>query len=97
MSTPEGEVQKYAVERFKALGGLGRKIRYEGRNGCPDYLFILPGGRVIFVEFKARDGKAADPHQAREHARYAKRGVDVYIIGSKRAVDQLIASLELVG
>ena len=50
--TPEGRVQAYAMAEFKKLSGLVRKIRYEGRNGCPDLLVILPGGLVVFVEVK---------------------------------------------
>ena len=49
MSTPEGRVQKYAKERFEALGGLVRKLSYENRVGAPDLLVILPGGIVWFV------------------------------------------------
>ena len=42
--TPEGKIQKYAKERFEAIGGLVRKLSYEGRSGAPDLLVILPGG-----------------------------------------------------
>lgn len=91
--TPEGRVQAYAMAEFKKLGGLVRKIRYEGRNGCPDLLVILPGGLVAFVEVKKDERTGPDPHQAREHKRMRSRGAIVRTIGSKEQVDKLVAEL----
>lgn len=42
MTTPEGRVQKYCMERLKAKGCLVRKINYEMRRGCPDLLVLVP-------------------------------------------------------
>ncbi|MGL5736939.1 MAG: VRR-NUC domain-containing protein [Beijerinckiaceae bacterium] len=92
--TPEGKVQKYAMAEFKKIGGLVRKIRYEGRNGCPDLLVILPGGLVVFVEVKKDERTGPDPHQAREHERMRKRGAIVRTIGSNEQVDRLIEELK---
>lgn len=88
--TPEGKVQKYAKEQFEALGGLVRKLSYEGRSGAPDLLVLLPGGVVWFVEVKKAENIKPDPHQEREHARMRKRGAKVFVVGSKNAVDELI-------
>lgn len=90
--TPEGKVQAYAKAEFEKLGALVRKIRYEGRNGCPDLLVLLPWGVVWFVEVKKDEATAPDPHQAREHARMRKRGANVFVVGSKSQVDSLIAN-----
>ncbi len=89
--TPEGKVQKYAMAEFKKIGGLVRKIRYEGRNGCPDLMVILPGGLVLFIEMKKAANLGPDPHQAREHERMRKRGAIVRTIGSNEQVDKLVA------
>lgn len=91
--TPEGRIQAYAMAEFKKLGGLVRKIRYEGRNGCPDLLVILPGGLVVFVEVKKDERTGPDPHQAREHERMRQRGAIVRTIGSKEQVNELVAEL----
>lgn len=91
--TPEGKVQAYAMAEFKKIGGLVRKIRYEGRNGCPDLLVILPGGLVMFVEVKKDERTGPDPHQAREHERMRQRSALVYTVGSKEQVDKLVAEL----
>lgn len=75
--TKEGRVQKYAKDRFEAIGGLVRKLSYENRVGAPDLLVILPGGVVWFVEVKKDENTNPDPHQLREHERMRKRGANV--------------------
>lgn len=90
--TPEGKIQKYAKERFEAIGGLVRKLSYEGRSGAPDLLVILPGGIVWFVEVKKDENTKPDPHQLREHERIRKRGANVFVVGSIKQIDTLIAN-----
>lgn len=92
LMTPEGKIQKYAKERFEAIGGLVRKLSYEGRAGAPDLLVILPGGIVWFVEIKKDESTKPDPHQLREHERMRKRGANVFVVGSFKQVDDLIAN-----
>ena len=92
MSTPEGKIQKYAKERFEAIGGLVRKLSYEGRSGAPDLLVILPDSIVWFVEVKKDENTKPDPHQLREHERMRKRGANVFVVGSFKQVDDLIAN-----
>lgn len=91
--TPEGKIQAYAQAEFKKLGGLVRKIRYEGRNGCPDLLVLLPGGLVLFVEVKKDERTKPDPHQLREHERMRQRGANVAIVGSIEQVNELVAEV----
>jgi hypothetical protein len=90
--TPEGKVQAYARDEFEKLGALVRKLKYEGRNGCPDLLVLLPCGIVWFVEVKKDEVTGPDPHQAREHERMRNRGANVFVVGSKSQVDSLIAN-----
>lgn len=79
---------------FKRLGGLVRKIRYEGRNGCPDLLVLLPGGVVLFIEVKKDERTGPDPHQAREHKRMRQRGAKVHTVGSVEQVNVLVAQYQ---
>lgn len=95
MTTLEGLVQKYCMEKLQAKGGLVRKIVYEMRRGCPDLLAIAPGGRVVFLEIKKDEQTKPDPHQKREHARMVAVGADVRVIGSKAQVDELVKELFL--
>lgn len=91
--TPEGVVQAYGAEQLKKHGCLVRKTSYEGRRGAADYIAFVPGGHIVFIEFKKSENKPADPHQEREHRRMKKRGADVRVIGSKAQVDALVEEL----
>lgn len=90
--TPEGKIQKYAKERFEAIGGLVRKMAFEGRRAATDLLVILPGGIIWFVEVKKDENTKPYPHQLREHERMRKRGANVFVVGSFKQVDDLIAN-----
>ncbi|HBC7767061.1 TPA: VRR-NUC domain-containing protein [Escherichia coli] len=92
MATKEGRVQKYAKERFEAIGGLVRKLSYENRRAAMDLLVVLPGGIIWFVEIKKDENTKPDPHQLREHERFRKRGANVFVVGSFKQVDTLIAN-----
>lgn len=97
----ERDIEKYLVERVKALGGEVRKVKWIGRNGAPDRLVMLPDGRVfevdyigydrtIWVELKAT-GKKPEPHQLREHKRMRDMGQRVEVIDSIEGVDGLLS------
>ena len=40
--TRERDIEKYLVERVKALGGEVRKVKWIGRAGAPDRVVMLP-------------------------------------------------------
>ena len=73
----EEKVCAYARER----GLLVYKFTSPARTAVPDRLFILPGGRVFFIEFK-RQGQRPTAPQVREHARLEAHGVSVFVIDS---------------
>lgn len=97
----ERDIEKYLVERVKALGGEVRKVKWIGRNGAPDRLVMLPDtvenlcGNLIhhsntfWVELKAT-GKKPEPHQLREHERMRRMGQRVVVIDSIEGVDGLL-------
>jgi hypothetical protein len=39
----ESEIEKYLVQRVKAIDGEVRKVKWIGRSGAPDRLVMLPG------------------------------------------------------
>lgn len=96
----ESEVEKYLVERVKALGGECRKVEWVGRRGAPDRLVMLPPryaglanvnpARTIWVELKA-PGEKPEPHQVREHQRMRALGQRVEVIDSFEGVDALLS------
>lgn len=99
----ERDIEKYLVERVKALGGECRKVKWIGRNGAPDRLVMLPQdtvvewpegnviapGTTIWVELKA-PGKKPEPHQLREHERMRRMGQHVVVIDSIEGVEELL-------
>lgn len=74
----ESKVEKDSMSYAAAHGWLCRKIRWIGRRGAPDRLFIR-AGRVIFVEFKKPKG-ALRIQQERERERLEDHGAKVYLI-----------------
>ena len=58
----ESSVETKLCKFVKSLGGVAWKWVSPGRNGVPDRICLLPGGRVIFVELKQpglSDGRSA--------------------------------------
>jgi len=85
----ERDIERYLVERVVAMGGEVRKLRWLGRNGAPDRLVLLPGGRLIFIEVKAPEA-GARPGQQREHCRLRAMGQRVEIVASFDDVDDVL-------
>ena len=86
----EAKVCDYAKQR----GLLVYKFTSPARAAVPDRLFVLPGGRVFFIEFK-RKGQRPTPPQTREHARLQAHGVIVCVVDNVldglRAIDRMLA------
>lgn len=57
----ERTVEKYLVDRVKALGGKAHKWR--GVGGNPDRIICLPDGTTWFVEVKAPGGRLSPLQQ----------------------------------
>jgi len=81
----EAKVCEYARER----GLLVYKFTSPNRAAVPDRLFVLPNGKMFFVEFK-REGEKPTPAQEREHHRLRQHKVSVWVI------DNVIDGKEMV-
>ena len=86
MRMKESVVEAALVERARALGGIAMKFTSPGRNGVPDRIVILPGGRLVFVELKGHGGRLS-PGQVREHARLRELGQVVVVVDSVEQVE----------
>lgn len=75
----EKQIEQRVCDYAKSKGWLVYKFTSPNRAAVPDRLFIAPGGRVIFCEFKAPGKKPTSP-QAREHQRLREQGVPVYVV-----------------
>lgn len=79
----ESAVEQNIVRQVKSLGGVAWKWVSPGRNGVPDRICILPGGRVIFVELKRpglEDGRS--PAQKKVFGILERLGCTVWRIDS---------------
>lgn len=89
----EKQIEKAVCDYAKSLGILTYKFTSPGRAAVPDRLFIAPGGKVMFIEFK-REGQKPTPAQAREHERLRAQGCWVWVIDNvvagKLMVDWLL-------
>jgi hypothetical protein len=74
----EAKVCEYARER----GLLVYKFTSPNRAAVPDRLFVLPNGKMFFVEFK-REGEKPTPAQEREHHRLRQHKVSVWVIDNE--------------
>lgn len=100
----ESVIEKYLVDRVKALGGEVRKVVWQGRRGAPDRLVMLPNRwawkragfsqctmppATFWVELKAT-GVKPEAYQLREHDRMCKMGQHVVVVDSIEGVDGLL-------
>lgn len=80
----EREIESKVCEYAKSKGLLVYKFTSPARSSVPDRLFILPSGKVYFIEFK-RTGEVATPQQEREHVRIRGHGVPVFVVDNVSA------------
>ena len=86
----ESTVEEYLVEQVEKLGAFCPKVVWLGRRGCPDREVVWPRGEIDKVETKRPKGGRYEAGQEQAHKEYAKRGVPVYLLNSKEAVDEYV-------
>jgi hypothetical protein len=75
-------------------GGQYRKVRWEGRSGCPDCFVWWTWPRAAFIEIKA-DGDRLSKLQTREIERMDEAGVPVFIARSNEDIDEIVKKVRL--
>lgn len=73
MTPLESDIERRFVSQLKVWGITVIKLNLQGRCGWPDRQVILPGGRVLFVEFK-RPGEELEPLQRHVHRQLRSLG-----------------------
>lgn len=94
--TPAGDLQDYLKKLVQKSGGQYRKVRWEGRRGCPDCFIWWTWPRVAFIEIKARKGKYRDRYstlQRREAERMLAAGLPVYSASTIEDIDRIVAEV----
>ena len=71
----ESKVREFALKQ----GLLCYKFTSPSKRSVPDRMFVNPGGRVWFIEFKRR-GEKPTASQAVEIAKLQKQGVTVHVV-----------------
>lgn len=85
----ETEVEQYLIEQVEAHGGMCEKFTSPGKKGVPDRIVTLPAygfARIHFIETKAPLGEC-ESWQTRDHARRKALGCAVFVIWTKKGVD----------
>ena len=77
----------------KAAGGLAVKFTSPGFDGVPDRLALLPGGRMAFVEVKAK-GKKPRPLQLARHRLLRRLGFKVYVLDDESQIGGIIDEIQ---
>lgn len=85
-------METYYKKRVEELGGLTRKFSSPARRAVPDQVTKLEGIEMFLVECK-RPGEEPTKAQEKEHKRWRRLGVKVYVVDSKQAVDQLLSEV----
>jgi hypothetical protein len=78
-----------------AHGGVLLKLSPFGIAGIPDRLLLMPGAKLVFIEFKA-PGKYPTPLQRHWHERLRKLGFRVEVYRSSAEFRALVDELKTV-
>ena len=90
--TPAGKLQDYLKKLVQGSGGQYRKVRWEGRNGCPDCFVWWTWPDVAFIEIKA-PGDRYSKLQAREVERMQRAGIPVYTVSTIEGIDFVVSEI----
>lgn len=87
--TPAGKLQDHLKHVVQKSGGQYRKVRWEGRNGCPDCFVWWTWPNAAFIEIKA-DGDRVSKVQQQEILRMQSYGIPVFIATSKEEINEIV-------
>ena len=87
--TPAGRLQDHLKQKVQKSGGQYRKVRWEGRNGCPDCFVWWQWPHAAFIEIKA-DKDRVSTIQGREIERMRRYGVPVYVARTIEEIDEIV-------
>lgn len=93
MTRRETKIEEYLTERVEAVRGACEKHTNPGHRGDPDRLLSFPSRYQCMVETKWADDADPEPHQVRRHEWWRKRGMDVFVLRSKDAVDAFMIKM----
>lgn len=85
----ERTLSKYVNDK----GGIAVKLLSQFVNGLPDRMYLLPGGRALFVEFKSTGKK---PTKIQEHIidRIRRVGFTVLVVDSPETWKEAVSEVD---
>ena len=93
---PEESIEKKFATKAKALGINCYKFEVHGKKGAPDRMCILPGGAVMFFEFKRPNGGITSHHQKEFIKELDSFGFDAEVVDSwEYPLEKIKAYLEV--
>ena len=90
--TPAGKLQAHLKRVVQQSGGQYRKVRWEGRRGCPDCFVWWDWPHVAFIEIKAF-GDRVSKVQDQEIGRMRRYGVPVYTARTNEDIDDIVEKI----
>nr|DAH57043.1 MAG TPA: Nuclease [Caudoviricetes sp.] len=87
----ERELSKFV----EGSGGMAVKLLSQFVKGLPDRMFLLPGGAVVFVEFKST-GKRPTKIQSYIHAKIQALGFLVYLVDSVKSYEEVKGLIKMI-
>ena len=85
----EKDVEYRLASEVKRRGGICPKWVSPGFDGVPDRIVLLPGGRVAFVEVKAK-GKKPRPLQTARHRLLRSLGFHVFVLDDADDIGKIL-------
>ena len=85
----ESVIENYLKNKVKSMKGIAIKLNSMSMSGLPDRMVLLPKGIILFVELKRLGGKAR-PLQLVTHRLLKNLGFEVYVIDSKKQVEEAL-------
>ena len=91
--TPAGRLQDHLKHIVQKSGGQYRKVRWEGRRGCPDCFVWWTWPNAAFIEIKA-DNDRVSKVQAHEIERMRADGIPVFIARTIEEIDEIVKKVQ---
>lgn len=86
----ESVVEAHLRKRVKELGGVHRKVVYQGRKGALDDWCFFPGGKLLIIECKRPAKNKLDPLQEIELEFLQGYGFKADWANTKEQVDKIL-------
>lgn len=85
----ESKIEAWLNEQVRKIGGKSYKFVSPGNPGVPDRIYLLPGGKIYFVELKRIIGKLSNV-QVWQREQFQFMGTDVRIIYGMEQAKELV-------